>query len=63
MGGGPSPLLRPRMYFDEEHLASYEEQLAGGIANLWKVVRIGDTVRRPASANADGLRYMLTMVG
>jgi hypothetical protein len=27
-----------------------EEQLAGGIANLGKVVRVGDTVRRPASA-------------
>jgi hypothetical protein len=39
-----------------------EEQLAG-IANLGEVVRIGDTVRRPANANADGRRYMLTMVG
>ena len=27
-----------------------EEQLAGGIANLGKVVRVGDTVRRPTSA-------------
>jgi len=27
-----------------------EEQLAGGIANLGKVVRVGDTVHRPASA-------------
>ena len=29
---------------------SAEEPLAGGIANLGKVVRVGDTVRRPASA-------------
>jgi hypothetical protein len=40
-----------------------EEQLAGGIANLGKVVRIADTVRRPASAQTDGRRYILTMVG
>ena len=41
----------------------FDEEQLGGIANLGKVVRIGDTVRRPASANADGRRYMLTMVG
>jgi hypothetical protein len=40
-----------------------EDQLAGGIANLGTVVRIGDTERRPASAYTDGRRYMLTMVG
>lgn len=30
-------------------MAGTEETLAGGIANLGKVVRVGDTVRRPAS--------------
>src|SRR4051794_1438883 len=30
-----------------------EKPLAGGIANLGKVVRVGDTVRRPASAFTD----------
>ena len=32
-----------------------EEPLAGGIANLGKVVRVGDTVRRPASAFTDAI--------
>jgi hypothetical protein len=40
-----------------------EDQLAGGIANLGTVVRIGDTERRPASAYTDGRRYIPTMVG
>jgi hypothetical protein len=40
-----------------------EEQLAGGIANVGKVVGIGDTGRRPASADTEGRRYILTMVG
>ena len=31
-------------------MSADEEPLAGGIANLGKVVRVGDTVRRPASA-------------
>jgi hypothetical protein len=39
-----------------------EEQLAGGIANVGKVVRIGDTVRRPASAYTDRRRKILTRV-
>jgi aminoglycoside phosphotransferase (APT) family kinase protein len=33
----------------------FEEPLAGGIANLGKVVRVGDTVRRPASAFTDAI--------
>jgi hypothetical protein len=53
--GVPSPFLWPGTEFDEG-------QLAGGIANLGKVVRIGDTVRRPASASTDGRRYIPTMV-
>jgi hypothetical protein len=56
LGGAPPPLLWPGTEFDVE-------QLAGGIANLGRVARIGDTVRRPASAYTDGRRYMLTMVG
>ena len=36
-----------------------EEQLAGGIANLGKVVRISDTVRRPASAFTEPIFAML----
>jgi hypothetical protein len=32
-----------------------EEPLAGGIANLGKVVRVGDTVRRPASLFTDAI--------
>ena len=32
-----------------------EQPLAGGIANLGKVVRVGDTVRRPASAFTDAI--------
>jgi aminoglycoside phosphotransferase (APT) family kinase protein len=33
----------------------FEEPLAGGIANLGKVVRVGDTVRRPASPFTDAI--------
>jgi hypothetical protein len=40
-----------------------KEQLAGGIANLGKVVQIGDTVRRAASAYTDWRRQILTMAG
>jgi thiamine kinase-like enzyme len=36
-----------------------EEQLAGGIANLGKVVRVGDTVRRPASAFTEPIFALL----
>ena len=36
-----------------------EEQLAGGIANLGRVVRIGGTVRRPASAFSEPIFAML----
>jgi hypothetical protein len=32
-----------------------EQPLAGGIANLGKVVRVGDTVRRPASTFTDAI--------
>jgi len=32
-----------------------EQPLAGGIANLGKVVRVGDTVRRPASAFTEAI--------
>jgi Phosphotransferase enzyme family len=32
-----------------------EQPLAGGIANLGKVVRVGDTVRRPASSFTDAI--------
>ncbi len=32
-----------------------EQPLAGGIANLGKVVRVGDTVRRPASTFTDSI--------
>ena len=34
---------------DPPAVSAEEEPLAGGIANLGKVVRVGDTVRRPAS--------------
>jgi aminoglycoside phosphotransferase (APT) family kinase protein len=34
---------------------SEEQPLAGGIANLGKVVRVGDTVRRPASRFTDSI--------
>ena len=36
-----------------------EEQLAGGIANLGKVVRVGDTVRRPGSAHTGSIFALL----
>lgn len=36
-----------------------EEQLAGGIANLGKVVRVGDTVRRPASPHTESIFALL----
>ena len=36
-----------------------EEQLAGGTANLGKVVRVGDTVRRPASAFTESIFALL----
>jgi len=36
-----------------------EEPLAGGIANLGKVVRVGDTVRRPASAFTESIFALL----
>jgi aminoglycoside phosphotransferase (APT) family kinase protein len=36
-----------------------EERLAGGIANLGKVVRVGDTVRRPASAFTESIVALL----
>lgn len=36
-----------------------EEQLAGGIANLGKVVRVGDTVRRPANAFSGSIVALL----
>jgi len=36
-----------------------EEPLAGGIANLGKVVRVGDTVRRPASAFTESVFALL----
>ena len=36
-----------------------EEQLAGGIANLGKVVRLGDTVRRPSSAFTESIFALL----
>jgi hypothetical protein len=36
-----------------------EEHLAGGIANLGKVVRVGDTVRRPASAYTESIFALL----
>ena len=38
---------------------SPEEHLAGGIANLGKVVRVGDTVRRPTSAYTASLFTLL----
>ena len=41
-------------------MRSDEEQLAGGIANLGKVVRVGDTVRRPASAFTSSIFALLT---
>jgi thiamine kinase-like enzyme len=37
----------------------HEQQLAGGIANLGKVVRIGDTVRRPTSAHTQAIFALL----
>ena len=37
-----------------------EEPLAGGIANLGAVVRIGDTVRRPSSAFTESIFALLT---
>ena len=37
-----------------------EQPLAGGIANLGKVVRIGETVRRPASPFTDAIVAFLT---
>jgi thiamine kinase-like enzyme len=36
-----------------------EEHLAGGIANLGKVVRVGDTVRRPTSAHTESVFALL----
>ena len=36
-----------------------EEPLAGGIANLGKVVRVGDTVRRPAGAHTEAIFALL----
>ena len=36
-----------------------EEQLAGGIANLGKVVRVGDTVRRPSSPFTESIFALL----
>jgi Ser/Thr protein kinase RdoA (MazF antagonist) len=37
-----------------------EQPLAGGIANLGKVVRVGDTVRRPASPFSDAIFALCT---
>jgi aminoglycoside phosphotransferase (APT) family kinase protein len=37
------------------HADGSEQLLAGGIANLGKVVRVGDTVRRPASPLTDSI--------
>ena len=36
-----------------------EEPLAGGIANLGKVVRVGDTVRRPRTPHTDAIFALL----
>jgi len=36
-----------------------EEQLAGGVANPGSVVRIGDTVRRPAGRNTEAVAALL----
>jgi aminoglycoside phosphotransferase (APT) family kinase protein len=38
-----------------EVASGFEEPLAGGIANLGRVVRVGDTVRRPGSAFTDAI--------
>jgi hypothetical protein len=40
-------------------MSEHEEQLVGGIANLGKVVRVGDTVRRPASPFTSSIIAML----
>jgi aminoglycoside phosphotransferase (APT) family kinase protein len=40
-------------------MEAQEQQLAGGIANLGKVVRAGDTVRRPASAHTEAIFALL----
>ncbi len=48
---GSIPVVSTRM--------NNEEQLAGGIANLGKVVRIGDTVRRPVGAFTEAVFALL----
>ena len=40
-------------------MADHEEQLEGGVANLGKVVRVGDTVRRPASPFTNSIFALL----
>lgn len=48
----------PTLQYDGA-VSDHEEQLVGGIANLGKVVRVGDTVRRPSSASTGSIFAML----